>query len=289
MAPTTSRTFTESANFDCHWQCAECGFQVPPHPVEIDRHAYRALAEDRPADRRPQHPCEGCGASNTWANLRAGAVVEALITQDETRRSTSGARRSGLVKVAGLLVWGLLGALTIKDIGGWILLPIMAGTAWVMLHAAYVEYASGRRARFANSWRHEPRPRGRTRARLRGRLHGERALRAPLSGRACLAYELGVRHDTDVAADPWTWTLLEQRSAAGLSIDGVAVAQQPYLRLQRRVYTHELSAAARDELRKRGLDPTRPGYTLFETIVEAAEPVTVKVQRTGTLLRGLQR
>ncbi|KIG16871.1 hypothetical protein DB30_04033 [Enhygromyxa salina] len=160
----------------------------------------------------------------------------------------------------------------------------MGGTAAVMLHSAYAEFVSGRRARFANSWSHEPVPRGRVRARLEGRVGADERLRAPLSGRVCVGYEIGVRHDIDTDADPWSWTLLEQRSAAGLSIDGVAVSGRPYLRLERKIYAQELSAGALDELRKRGLDPSRPGYSLFETIVEAGELVTVERRRTGIAL-----
>lgn len=284
MPPSSARTFTHSATFDCYWQCTECGFQVAPIE-KPNSDAYRVPAVHGPMDRRPVQSCDGCGETNTWANLREGAVVEALVAQADTRQMTRGARRSGLIKLVGLGVWLLVVALALRGSGALVLLPLAFGTAFVMLHAAYREYQSGERSRFASSWRHERRPGWRTRAWLDGALGGERGLRAPLSGRECLAYELGVRHDSDAEADPWSWTLLEQHSAPALCVEGVELGERPYLQLERRVYAQVLSAAACDELRKRGLDPSRPGYTLFETTVMAGEAVTVRAHAGGLVLQ----
>ena len=120
----------------------------------------------------------------------------------------------------------------------------------------------------ANGWSHAPTPRGSEQLRAQGPLAAAEELRAPLSDRRCLAYELGVRHDSDPRGELGSWTLLEQRSAAGLSVDAVELDEVPYLRVERQIYAQELDARARRVLRERGLDPERPGYTLFETIIE---------------------
>lgn len=282
--PTSELSFTPSAAFDCSWQCTECGFQISPPPSEASEDSYRSPADPGPRDRRPEGPCAGCGARGAWANLREGAVVEALIVQDETRQSTRGARRSGLITLLGLAAWTAVVGWAVYGHGGWFFFPLALATALVMGRTAYAEYRSGRRARYAVSWTHELPPRGRARATRTGALAGEGALRAPLSGRLCLAYELGVRHDGDAEADPWTWTLLEQRSLASLRVGGAELSSSPHLRLRRELYVDALSPAARDELRKRGLDPSRPGYTLFETIVERGEIATVSEHRRGVSL-----
>ena len=276
-------SYTESAPFDCHWQCTECGFQVPPPVPELAETVYREPAAEGPQDRVPPRPCASCGAS-AWANLREGGVVEALIVRDEERQSTRGARRTGLIKLIGLSIWTVAVLILALGTDGLILLPLALGTALLLLNSAYREFVSGRRERHANSWSHPVPPRGRVRARVEGVVEGRALLRAPLTGRACLAYELGVRHDSEVDADPWSWTLLEQRSA-GLHVGGTELSAPPYLILERQVHPDELDAAARDELRKRGLDPTRPGYTLFESILEAGEWVCVETRRSGLVLR----
>ena len=279
------RTFTPSAPFECHWQCSECGYQVPPRPAATSPDRYRTAAEVGPTDQRPEGACPSCRRSDTWANLREGAVVEALIVQDETRQATRDSRKRGVTTMLAALAWvGATIGLTVGH-GGWFFIPLGLGTAWMAAHVAFAEILAGRRERTALSWSHQRRHHGRVRATLAGPLSSPWQLRAPFSGRACLAYEIGVRHDADADAEPWTWTLLEQRVAQGVRVGDRELEQNPHLLVNRQLHVQELSPRARGELRKRGIDPTRPGYTLFETVLLAGDDAELEVRRRGLTLR----
>lgn len=279
MVPVSHLSFTDSAPFDCYWQCTECGFQISS---ELSKDPYREPSSAEPRDRRPEGPCQCCG-ERAWANLREGGVVEALIERDDERQSTRDARRNGVIKLACLAGWSVMVAMLAFGTDGVIIWPLAAGTTLLMLQGAYREYVSGQRAPYPNSWSHQQAPKGRVRTRHEGPVAADSLLRAPLSGRVCVAYELGVRHDSDPEAESWSWTLLEQRSAPGLTVKDVS-SERPYLRLQREIHRGALSEAARKQLRMRGLDPSRPGYTLFESIVELGESLTLERHRAGDVL-----
>ena len=283
VVPTSLKSYTESAPFACHWQCTECGFQIQDEQPEVPSYRKEASAPPSPFDSKtPQQACSHCGETS-WANLREGGVVEALKVQDEERQFTRGANRSGAVKLVLLSVWTVAVLIFVFFTDGFILLPLAIGTALWMMQSAYHEYLSGKHSARAGSWRHAPVPRGRVRSRLEGLVVSATLLQAPLSGRPCVAYELGVRHDSNGEGDDSTWTLLEQDGVAfevaGESID------QPYFQLERTVYADALSPASAAALRRRGIDASHPGYTVFETVVELGDNVVVERRRTGLVVR----
>ena len=276
MTPVADRTFTPSAPFECHWQCSECGFQVPPRPPRASPDSYRAPAEVGPQDRRPEGPCAGCGKAGTWANLREGAVVEALIELDAARDSTRFAPR-GLLAIACVLAWVLVGGFAIGGFAIWYLLPLALGATWMAARDGAA------RSRMPSSWSHQHFPGGGVQTSEVGVASGDWQLRAPLTGRPCLAYELGVRHDDDSDDEAWTWTLLEQRCARGVRVGDAAVQQNPHL-LVARQRCGALGPRGQHELRKRGIDPTRPGYVVYETVIELGDRVELQTRRGGLIL-----
>lgn len=265
------------------WQCTECGFQVDPPQQEHVASSYREPADPLPGDRRPACPCTNCG-EEMWANLREGGVVEALIEKDETRFLSRVTGRNRILKGVSLLICAVVVALTVQGDGSPILHFTAAMALGIFLRSSFGEIAAGPDSRFPISWRFTPRPRGRRRAKTRGRAQRGKttALLAPLSGRPCLAYELGVRHDSDSQDRERSWTLLEQRNCE-FTVEGVPV-EAPYLKLDRAAFFGELSRDAQVELRKRGVDPTRPGYNYYETIVEDDARVTLHRYRHATVL-----
>lgn len=110
-------------------------------------------------------------------------------------------------------------------------------------------------------------------------------LRAPLSGRPCVAWEVGVRLDDEATAEPRSWQLLEQRLAP-LSVDGHAIdptrthLTAPRQRLDRSADV-KLDEAAQAFLRQRGFDGGSTAARLFETIVGADDAVTLLVYAEG--------
>jgi hypothetical protein len=121
----------------------------------------------------------------------------------------------------------------------------------------------------------------------------DRALLAPLTGRGCLAYEVGVRFDDDGDAPAATWALLEQH-VGEFAIDGEAMpALDLHLEVPRQCLglatSMSLEAAAQVYLRQRGFGAESGTMRLFESIVPMDARVRVALSDGGGILRTLAR
>jgi hypothetical protein len=128
------------------------------------------------------------------------------------------------------------------------------------------------------------RPRGRTRPAASGSVVADAELVAPLSGRACVAYEVGVRHDTHRSGALRTWALLEQRNAP-FEVAGTRVrADGTHLALRRELHRPREVDLPRvhDYLRARGIDPHARDLVLYETIVTKNAGVHLHTGGGGT-------
>ena len=119
------------------------------------------------------------------------------------------------------------------------------------------------------------------------------ALRAPLSGRRCIAWEVGVRHDTQADADDASWWLLEQKLVPVSVGDEALDPARTHLRVPRMHFgplaTAELDEAARLFLRQRGIGGSEvANVELFETIIEADAPVRVQIGPHRSALEPVQ-
>ncbi len=205
--------------------CTCCGYLELTGPL--------APAAGDPMRRAPVEPsrargrCPGCG-ERAWADPLLEATALALrgaedrlepgahVVLDPERDAV---RRAGVVGYA-LLVLAPLAWLA------WLAQGLANGTVVLMLVAA-TALAIGTRTVLV-LLRHRPRRAPRiapmrwhlalpTNTAMRDDAVGpvrarERLLDAPLTGRPCVAYELGVRGDGELDAAAHTWLLLEQRS-----------------------------------------------------------------------------
>ena len=121
-----------------------------------------------------------------------------------------------------------------------------------------------------------------------GRIACDSPLVAPLTGRPCVAYEIGVRRDEDSTAPPGTWLLLEQR-CADASIDGHRIeGDRVWLDLPRQIQPFE---DPHDEklahlMHQRGLSPEREQLHVYESVVAEDSEVFVRRSDNGvTVLR----
>jgi hypothetical protein len=106
----------------------------------------------------------------------------------------------------------------------------------------------------------------------RGEVHGDEILRAPLSGRAALAWRVEARYDDRPRAPI---ALIEQ-SCGALQIGTVVLEQEPTIGVRTESVT--LASDADDYLRSRGLDPC-DALRLREAIVEPGAAMTLYTDR----------
>jgi hypothetical protein len=271
--------------------CTECGWLEPPRPLDPLRRD--AVAID--------HACPCCSA-HAWADLGRHSTVLALRELDERESlARAPARRRAITTLGGatgalggvaLLVAVLHAALSTSYVDVFFL--AMIGACLVMFGSAAV---SGIAAQIRGA-RPKPRP-ARWRLALpspkselvplRGAIEpsGE-PLRAPLSGRACAAWEVGVRTDDDGHAKDGTWLLLEQHSAPA-TVGGRAVAADAVrldldrVRADPEDPTH--AAATSRFLHERGFLSSDTTLRFFEAIVPVGAEVTISREATGAVLR----
>lgn len=278
-APSGARSTPKAAiDRPCHWRCCQCGY------IE----GQRLGSSYRPAGEASLEPCPHCGATD-WADLRDGAVVETLGDHLDALQSTRRASWRGIWTLVGTLV-GLLAAVVtglgrVHD-GSVIVFPLVALILLMIIRGAVVDIQRGRRPKVPVRWRLALPPEEPERARIQGAVTAPELelLQAPLSGRPCVAYELGVRSDHDANADLWSWALLEQE-VAPIEVDDEPIpADRVWLELDRTEREASLDdPAVRDLLRSRGIDPSRPGHVVFETIVERSTAVAVTEHEDGRL------
>ncbi len=115
----------------------------------------------------------------------------------------------------------------------------------------------------------------------------ETLLIAPISGRPCVAFEVGLREDDDASAGHGSWILLEQRNAP-FSVDGRSiVGDSVHLRLDRQRVQWPSPGPGRlrveDFLRARGLEMDESLY-VFEAVIEAGNRVILIDAAPPTLI-----
>jgi hypothetical protein len=265
--------------FACALWCGVCGALAfpaehpPDHPL---RRAISAQPHDRPA-------CAAC-RHHAWTDLAckplARAIVDAEVFERElgNEMRSSGLRHAGAAAVlggfGGLCLWASAPAFVgfLPCVG-----LVASGLALTRLIRALSSVRDrGTEPTRPRRWFMAPRPRAPSIWRRAAVPQGE-PLRAPLTGRPCLAYEVSVAWDGATPDDPRGLALVEQRVA------GIRVGVEPlpplrtHLRLDRDVVTigADLSDEARLYLRSRGLDPGDGAFTYREAILEIGAPVDV--------------
>lgn len=265
----------------CHFLCLGCGYMVPQR---VGGYRDAAKAHDPPTDR-----CPGCGGHD-WADLRSEAAMEWL--GDGEHRW----RRSRWRDFADDPPWPLAVLLLITTLV-WVgfvplaLVPkLLATAAAVGVSIALVvrgQHRVRRRLGRPARWRLAL-PRGAAAPVAQGPVRAQTAeatLRAPISGRPCLAYELALREDEELAAPARTWLLIEQ-AAVDLQVGDQRIAgDRVRLEIPRQMIRGRGEALA-GVLRRRGLSDVARDLVVCETIVRPGEPLQVLEHADGgTTLR----
>lgn len=271
----------------CARLCAACGRLDDPAPAGTYRLDPRHTALDR---------CPHCGEAELL-DLRSADVIVALaeaLSEGRAQRRPLGPRLLrrvvlvGATTLAAVVVALLLVMLALSTGKGRQVGAILAGMVGLLFGVPALVLA-GRAIR--RQWQ-------RTAARplpARWRLHlpaggapaaiveGPLAidgppLTAPISGRPCVAFEIGLREDGDADGPLGSWLLLEQRSAPLRVGDHEVAGDGAHLEIPRQPVAWPLPGPDRDRaacfLRARGFsDGELDGLRVFEAVIEAGEVV----------------
>ena len=276
--------------------CIACGWLEVP--ADMAWSARDPLRHEGGVDPKSA-PCPHCGARE-WADLGDATTITALRHVDLTEaptRASAGMRR---LRRAWAVTRGLSGiAISAALVVGLVTSTIVRGGLWVLLYPGLValaivvvatvvdavrEVRDARAAPMPVRWRLAL-PARSPLAAASGSVHAQGPLlRAPLTGRSCVAYELGIRTDDDAGAPESTWLLLEQRSTA------FAVGREHYppdsVRLDLSRTKVEPTALDEDRLgaivRARGFLTTDTTLALFESIVPDAARIEVQPTQLRT-------
>lgn len=260
--------------FPCGWVCQGCG-----------------LMRDAPEDQaRADAPCSFCKA-RAWIDLRSFRNAQLVRESEERLRQDAPqwARRKvrGTAGVVGVALAGTTMAALAALMGPLVLAPaaVIAAASGGAGAVAFDQILGRSLARWLIAradmgparWRCAlPKPdlQSPIVARHRGVPQASAPLlRAPISGRECLAYEVGVIFDAEGDAYPPVWVLREDRNTP-FSVDGVEVDRDA---LTTELSMFEVNDQAqqlppddlRRFLRERGLFVADGSWDFFESILPA--------------------
>lgn len=124
---------------------------------------------------------------------------------------------------------------------------------------------------------------------VEGVAEGPERLRSPLTGRSCLAFEVGLRSDLNGTGELSSWALLEQRVAP------MSIAQTPvnpettFVEISRELLGElapdSLDAAAVEWLLERGFPAVGSNLLAYESVLLPEERLSLVQSPEGALLR----
>lgn len=250
--------------YPCMNLCGECGYLCATEP-----------------------PCPSCG-QKAWIDLGYTAYAEVLRALEAEARRHPPAGLTWRIRLASLSTGGAIGlggaaGLALSGLAFGAPLAVLLGAGAVALTHAVGRHRFARaimaeRVLRPTRW-HVPLPLARPDARPASRTTGAilpngPLLRAPFTGRACAAYDVGVMFDAPGDAWPPIWVLREMHSCA-LEVEGRTVpADAANLALPLApVPEPALTADEKTRfLRERGLFAADGEFDLFEAIVAPGQP-----------------
>lgn len=261
--------------------CSECGRLEWPEPVSASPHRMTEEVERRPA-------CPHC-ESQAWIDLRRESTALAIRLGEEGIASGESAlvdtmRKAGLGVIVGSFV-GILATSSLL-VGG--LVAGLAGVAGGLASVRLRKMSAAPTPVLPDRWSMALPPSQPPTEVVRGVPECAAVLHSPLTGRPCVAYEIGLREDDDGQGELATWALLEQR-VASMRIGERDVDPQVTFADVPRESLGELSpqlldAAALEWLAERGYSAVGSSLRVFESIVPPDTEVVFSRGEAGAVL-----
>ena len=233
--------------------------------------------------------CPHC-QSRAWIDLRRESTAIAIREGEQGFAAADSAsvdilRKAGLGVVVGLFV----GVLATNSVVAGLCIAALAGVAGGLAGARLRKMSAAPKRTLPDRWSLALPPAAETTTTTEGIAQQVELLRSPLTGRSCVAYEVGLRDDLDRTDELSSWALLEQR-VASMSIGGVVVnPSATFVELSREslgeLDPQNLDAAAVEWLLERGFTPVGSTLTVFESVLLPQASLSLVQSSQGAVLR----
>lgn len=270
--------------------CAACGYldtAAPADPIPGDP---LRRAADTPAAH--DHTCPGCHNA-AWADPRLDATAQRMRGPEPTVIEGESSFATISYAVMKAIVWLVVTAALIFPLDmatrGHVILFVfsvmIAGGIVIMGYIQTLPIAGGPSSLGPVRWHLALPPPIELRGTATGPTRALSALlHAPLTGRPCIAYEVGVRLDHNLVGSFESWLLLEQRSCAfavGAHTFGADTVRLVFE--ERALLDRSTVDAARiaEFLRERAFSLADTSLVLTETIVEPGAHASSRSMRAG--------
>lgn len=262
--------------------CSECGRLTWPELGSESPH--RSSGE---APHRAQ--CPHC-QSRAWIDLRRESTALA-IGQGELDLAAADSplvdslRKAGL----GIVVGSFIGLVATNSLvlGGSI--AALAGLAGGLAAVRLRRMSVPAKRTLPDRWSLALPPAAPTTGTVEGVAQDAELLRSPLTGRSCVAFEVGLRQDRNVTGEMSSWALLEQR-VAPMSVGGATVNPgRTFVEVSRErlgeLTAEVLGAAAVEWFLERGFSAIGSNMTVFESVLLPEGRLSLTQSPDGCVLR----
>lgn len=262
--------------------CSECGRLTWPDAGSASPH--------RSSEEAPQRAeCPHC-ESRAWIDLRRESTAIAIREGEQGFAAEESApvdilRKAGL----GFVVGSFVGILATNSLLAGLCIALLAGLAGGLAGVRLRRMSVPQVRTLPDRWSLALPPSAKATSTIEGVAEDVELLRSPLTGRTCVAYEVGLRADLDSTGELSSWALLEQR-VASMSIAGTVVSPEvTFVELPRESHGElspdSLDAAAVEWLLERGFTPVGSNLMVFESVLVPEGRLSLVQSSEGAVLR----
>lgn len=263
--------------------CSECGRLAWPDAVAASPH--------RTSEQAPQRAdCPHC-QSRAWIDLRRESTAIAIREGEQGFAAAESAsvdilRKAGL----GVVVGSFVGILATSSLIAGLWIALLAGAAGGLAGARLRKMSVAPKRTLPDRWSLAlPPATPAATTTVEGVPEDVELLRSPLTGRTCVAFEVGLREDLDSGGELSSWALLEQRVASMSVADNAVDPETTFAEIPREslgeLAPDSLDAAAVEWLLERGFTPVGSTLTVFESVLLPQTRLSLVRSPGGAVLR----
>lgn len=262
--------------------CSECGRLAWPDAGSASPH--------RTSEQAPQRAeCPHC-QSRAWIDLRRESTAIAIREGEQGFAAADSAsvdilRKAGL----GVVVGSFVGILATSSLVAGLCIALLAGAAGGLAGVRLRRMSVAPKRTLPDRWSLALPPATEATTTTEGIPQDVELLRSPLTGRTCVAFEVGLREDLNSGGELSSWALLEQCVAPMRVAEAVVNPSTTFVELRREslgeLDPESLDAAAVEWLLERGFTPVGSTLTVYESVLMPEQRLSLVQSSGGAVLR----